>query len=402
MAVREHEVSSAGSAVEPCVTQEGEASSKKGSGSFPFKRYRRHSKYVPKLRESPSVMESPAEEHQFKLIEKELSRQISDRCPNIKVHKACSSVVFDGPNDEVKLGVTILDELVKQVQKRMVNLSPALLTFIKSSSAIPTYSSLFEQTLKHTVSVEVGSELVLSSLSLDALDEAEATLRADISLMTVQLQNIADLVLHRVKETMTKATNQENSQELRVNTNFIPTPKHDSVTKMRLVGYTESVNKLKEILNKSLMSEGDTQEVLNLPGDLVDYFDAFLKMIRPRQTEVTLQASPAPNPHIVLTGPPSMVQGALENVKAALATLTSDTLLLDGPGAHWYFKTEGIVNMGFIRRSRRVVIEDTLNFTGVTRSHGTSTANISEGEQRTDSNKLKLEVKLGPLENEQV
>lgn len=402
MAVKEHELSSAGSAAEPCVTQEGTASSEKGSGSSPFKMYTSHFKYVPKLCESPSVMESPAEEHQFKLIEKELGRQISDRCPNIKVHKAGSSVVFYGPNDEVKLGVTILDQLVKQVQKRMVNLSTALLTFIQSSSAISRYSSLFEQTLKHTVSVEVGSQLVLSSLSLDALDEAEVTLRADISLITVLLLNIEASVLYRVKETMTKATNQENSQELRVNTNFIPTPKRGSVTKVRLVGYTESVNKLKEILNKSLMSEGDAREVLNLPGDIVNCFHAFLKMIRPRQTEVTLQASPAPNPHIVLTGPPSMVQGALENVKAALATLTSDTLLFDGPGAHWYFKTEGIANMGFIQRSCQVVIEDTLNFTGVTRSHGISTANISEGQQGSDSNKLRMEVKLGLLENEQV
>lgn len=375
------------------MTQEGVASSEKGSGSFPLKMYHGHFKYVPTLHKAPSVVDSPIEERQFKLIEKELSRLISDRCPNIKIHTAGSSVVFSGPDDEVKEGVTILDELVKQVHKRMVNLSPALLLFVKSSSAIARYSSLFGQTREHIVSVEVGSQLVLSSLSLDALDEAEATLRADVSLIAVQLLDIAAPVLHRVKETVTKASNQENSQELKVSTNFLPTPKHGSVTEMELVGYTESVNTLKGILNKSLMSAGDAQEVLNLPDDLGDRFRAFMKMIHPRQTEVTLLASPAPKPHIVLTGPPSMVQGAVENVKAALATLTSDILHLDGPGAHMYFKKEGTGDMVAIQRSCQVVIEDTLNFTGVTRNHG---------QQGADSNKLKLEVKLGLLENEQV
>lgn len=402
MAVKEHQPSLAGSTMDPCVAQECAAISHKGFWSFPFKKYICHFKYVQGSLEPPSVMESPIGEHHFKLIEKEFSRQISDHCPEIRILKVRSRVIFEGPDDKVPLGVKILEELVKNVEKQVVHLSTVLLTFIKSSSAIQRYLSLFEQTLEHTVSVEVGSQLVLCSLSLDALNNAEAILRSDISLITVQLLDVEAPLLRRVTETMTEATNQENAQELRVNTNFISTPTHRSVTEVQLVGYTESVNKLKEILHKSVMSPSDAQEVLNLPADSVDRFDSVLKMIRPRRTEVNLQASPAPNPYIVLTGPPSMVQEALENAKASLATLTSDTLLFDGPGAHWYFQTEGKQTMLLIQRLCEVVIEDTINVTGVTGGCPISATNISEGRQGNDSNKLQMEVKLGQLVNAQV
>lgn len=402
MSVNEHQSSSAGSTMDPCMTREGAASSDKGFGSFPFKKYICHFKYVPDFLEPPYVMESPVGEHQFKLIEKEFRCQISDHCPEIRIYKESSRVIFEGPNDEVTLGVKILEELVKKVQKQVVHLSTVLLTFIKSSSAIQRYLSLFEKTLEHTVSLEVGSQLVLCSLSLEALNEAETILRSDISLITVQLLDIEAALLRRVTETMTEATNQENAQELRVNTNFIPTPTHRSVTEVQLVGYTESVSNLKEILHKSLMSQSDAQEVLSLPADSVERFDSVLKMIRPWQTEVTLQASLAPNPYIVLTGPPSMVQEALKNAKATLATLTSDTLLFDGPGAHWYFQTEGKQNMLLIQRLCQVVIEDTINVTGVTGGCAISAANNSEGPQGNHSNKLQIKVKLGQLVNAQV
>lgn len=348
------------------------------------------------------MKESLIEDHQFKLIEKEFNRQISDLCPEIKVCKVSSRVMFEGPDDEVMLGVEILDGLVEKVEKKVVNLSAALLTFTKSSSVIQRYISLFERTLKHNVHVEVSSQLVLSSLSLEALEEAEAILRADLSLITVQLLDIKGPLFRRVTKTMTEATSQENTQGLSVDMKFIFATSHLSDTQVQLVGYTESVNKLKEILHKSLMNQSDAQEVLNLPTDSVDCFDSVLKMIRPRQTEVTLQASATPKPYIVLTGPPSMVQEALENVQTTLATLTSDTLRLDGPGAHWYFQREGKGKMSLIQGLYRVVIEETFGSTGVTERCSISADNFSGGLEGSHSNKLKMEVKLGQLVNEQV
>lgn len=366
---------------------------------LPFKMYMRHFKYVPASLEPPSILESLIEDHQFKLIEKEFNRQIMDQCPEIRVCKVRSRVMFEGPDDELKLGVQILDELVKRVEKQVVDLSPALLTFTKSNSVIQRYCSLFEQTLEHTVHAEVRSQLVLSSLSLDALDEAEAVLRTDLSQITVQLLNIEAPLLCRVTETMTEATNQENGQELRVNVNFSSTASRQSITEVQLVGYTQSVKKLKEILHKSLKSQSGAQEVLNLPSYSVDSLDLIFKTIRLRHAEVTLLASAAPNPYIVLTGPPLMVQEALENVQTTLATLTSDNLLLDGPGAHWYFQTEGKRKTLLIQELCQVVIEETISFT---ERHDKSADNISGGLEENLSNKPKMQVKFGELVNEQV
>lgn len=408
----QEELSSTDSKVEPNVIKEEavEGGTEKGFEGGSYKKYFSHFKYV---RELQSWMELPIEEQQFKVIGKEFNQEIGDRCPEIKINKGSSTITWEGPDQKIKLGVTTHDELIKTVKERRVKLSTFLLNFIKASSAISRYPTLFEKRLKHPVSVEVGTELVLSSLSLDALDEAEATLQRDLSLVNVPLPEAkaVPLDLDRVKEAMIKATNEANSQELRVNTSFIPGPKGGPVTKVRLVGYSENVNKLKETLYCCLMNQEQTQEVLNLPRDLVDSFDAFLKMIGPKQTKVTFKASHVPNPHVLLTGPPTMVQEALESLNATLATLTLDTLVFDGPGAHWYFRTEGKLSMEIVQSSCQVVIEEqqevcSPNVKINNGSQDLPKAAISERQlntiRSTEVNKATLGIKIGNLEDEQV
>lgn len=403
----QEELSSTDSKVEPGVIKE------EAVEGGTYKRYISHFKYVPVLRELQSQMKLPIEEQQLKVIGKEFKQEIGVRCPEIKIHKGSSTIILEGPDQKIKLGVTTRDELIKTVKERQVKLSTPLLNFIKASSAISRYHTVFEKRLKHPVSVEVGTELVLSSMSLDALDEAEAILQRDLSLVNVPLPEAkaVPLDLDRVKETMIKATNDANSQELRVNTSFIPGPKGGPVTKVRLVGYSENVNKLKETLHCCLMNQEETQEVLNLPPDLVDSFDAFLKMIGPKQTKVTFKASHVPNPHVLLTGPPAMVQETLESLNATLATLTLDTLVFDGPGAHWYFKTEGKLSMEIVQSSCQVVIEEqqevcSPNVKINNGSQDLPKAAISERQlntiRSTEINKASLGIKIGNLEDEQV
>lgn len=386
-----------------------EGGTEKGFEGDTYKRYFSHFKYVPKLRELQSQIKLPIEEQQFKVIGKEFKQEIGDRCPEIKIHKGSSTIILEGADQKIKLGVTTHDETVKE---RRVKLSTPLLNFIKASNAISRYRTVFKR-LKHPVSVEVGTELVLSSMSLEALDEAEAILQRDLSLVNVPLPEakVVPLDLDRVKETMIKATNEANSQELRVNTSFIPGPKGGPVTKVRLVGYSENVNKLKETLHCCLMNQEQTQEVLNLPHDLVDSFDAFLKVIGPKQTKVTFKASHVPNPHVLLTGPPAMVQEVLESLNATLATLTLDTLVFDGPGAHWYFKTEGKLSMEIVQSSCQVVIEEqqkvcSPNVKINNGSQDLPKAAISERQlntiRSTEVNKASLGIKIGNLEDEQV
>eukprot|EP00064_Thunnus_orientalis_P023047 superscaffoldBa00008342_g23273 len=115
----------------------------------------------------------------------------------------------------------------------------------------------FQQSLRNPVALEVGSDLVLSSLSSAALDEAEAAVLRELSEVTVQLQGATAVSpdLDRVKEILIKAKNEANLRELRVDVSFIPVPRQAAVTKVQLVGYSENVNKLKEVLQDYQMNQ---------------------------------------------------------------------------------------------------------------------------------------------------
>ncbi|KAF3837178.1 hypothetical protein F7725_004642 [Dissostichus mawsoni] len=82
----------------------------------------------------------------------------------------------------------------------------------------------------------------MSSLSSDALDEAEATLQRDFDVANVELQEAlaAPPDLDGLKEILFKAKNEANSREFRVDVSFIPGTSGTPNTKVRLVGYREN------------------------------------------------------------------------------------------------------------------------------------------------------------------
>lgn len=157
--------------------------------------------------------ELPIEEKQFKLVEEEFSQEMRAHCPEVKIHRGNATVVLEGPDKEVQSGATKLDELIKKVKEKRVKFCTALLTFIKSSGAISKYQARFQQSFRNLVSLEVGSDLVLSSLSSAALDDAEAALQRELSLANLQLQGAAGPDLDRVKEIIIKAKNEANCRE---------------------------------------------------------------------------------------------------------------------------------------------------------------------------------------------
>ena len=313
----------------------------------------------------------------------------------------------------MKSGATKLDELFKTLKEKRVKLPTALLTFITSSDAISKYQACFQQSLRFPVSIEVGSDLVLSSVSIDALDEAEATIKRDLSLDNVRLQGAAAIPpdLDRVKEILIKAKNEANLRELRVDVSFIPGLSRAAVTKVRLVGYSENVNKLKEILHNYQMNQVRTKELLKLPHpELVDCFDQFLGMIGMKQNKVTFKALRFPSPSVLVTGPRCLVPEVQVNLKATLASLMNDTLVLDGPGAQRYFQAEGKVSKELVESSCQVIIREQQHLfsPNVKRSSNSSVRTKPATRQRRNTpssilfHKTSLEIKLGSLVDEQV
>ncbi|XP_030287686.1 protein mono-ADP-ribosyltransferase PARP14-like [Sparus aurata] len=360
----------------------------------------------------PTRKELPIAERQFKVVEEEFSREICTHCPEVKIHRGNATITLEGPDKVVKLGATKLDELIRKVKEKRVKLPSAILTFLTSSGAISKYHARFQQSLRNPVLIEVGSDLALSSLSADALDEAEAALQRDLSLDNVQLQGAAAVPpdIDRVKEILIKAKNEANLRELRVDVSFIPGPSGAAV-QVRLVGYSDNVNKLKEVLHNYQMNQVGTQELLSLPHpELVDCFPDVLKMIGMKQNKVTLEASHFPYPSVLVSGPRCLAKDVQTQLNASLASLTKDTLVLDGPAAQRYFQEEGKINKELVESYCQVIIREQQGVSGTTSSPGTTTVTPRLSFTRlsyntagsTAVNKTSLEIKLGNLVDEQV
>ncbi|KAI4808483.1 hypothetical protein KUCAC02_000540 [Chaenocephalus aceratus] len=313
-----------------------------------------HEKIAILEKSQPTRKELPIVEKLFKLVEEEFNREMRTQYPEVKINIGSAMVTLEGPDKEVQSGANTLEDLRKKVKEKRVKLSTALMTFIGSSGAVSKYQTRFQQRLRNPVSLEVGSELVMSSLSSDALDEAEATLQRDFDVADVELQGAlaAPPDLDGLKEILFKAKNEANSREFRVDVSFIPGTGGTPNTKVQLVGYRENVNKLKEVLHDYQINQIGTQEVLNLPNpDMLDCFDKILGMIGMKQNKVTLKASLFPYPCVLVSGPCHLVKEAKQGLISALASLTLDTLILDGPGSLQYFQAEGKVGKELVESS---------------------------------------------------
>ncbi|XP_039465730.1 protein mono-ADP-ribosyltransferase PARP14-like [Oreochromis aureus] len=358
--------------------------------------------------------EVPIVEKNFKLIEEEFNREMRANCPDVTIIRGSAMITLEGPDKQVQSGAAKLDELIKNVKEKRVKFPTALLTFMKTSDAIPKYQTRFQQSLRNPVFFEVGSDLVLSSLSSDALNEAEAAVMRDLKVATVQLQGAIDL--NRLKEILTKAKNEANSREFRVDVSYMPGASGTSTTKVRLVGYSEDVAKLNEVLHDFQLNQVSTQETINLlHPEIVDCFNKILDLIGVKQTKVTLQASHFPNPCVFVSGPRCHVQEAKEALTSTLSSLIVDTLTLDGPGAQQYFQKEGKVTNELIESSCHVIIREkqTAATPNVQRPRNTSrlsdtprSLSYSSSMYSTVGNSAvnitNLKIKLSSLENEQV
>ncbi|XP_049425461.1 protein mono-ADP-ribosyltransferase PARP14-like [Epinephelus fuscoguttatus] len=370
----------------------------------------------------PIQKEIPIVEKQFKLVEDEFSREMHTHYPEVRVSIGSAMIILEGPDEDVKAGATKLDELIKKVKEKRVKLSTALISFLTSSGAITKYQARFQQIFRNPVLLELGSDLVLSSLSSDALNEAEAAVQKDLTLANVPLQGAAAVPpdLDRVKEILNRAKDAANCRELRVEVSFIPGLSGTTGSKVRLVGYSENVNKLKEVLHDFQMNQVATQEVLNLPRpELLDCFDKITDLIGMKNTTVTLKASHFPYPCVLVSGPRHQVKEAQDALRSALASLMSDTLILDGPGAQRYFQAEGRMHKELVESSCQVIIREQQSvYSAVVNSKPRTTSNpvFSNSAPRPTPpprvrsktagsmpiNKTCLEMRIGSLVDEQV
>ncbi|XP_007563681.1 poly [ADP-ribose] polymerase 14-like [Poecilia formosa] len=245
--------------------------------------------------------------------------------------------------------------------ERRINLPQDVITFIKSSNAVNKYQTLFQQRLRNPVFIAVESDLVLFCKCPHDLDEAQAELVGDLSVEIEKLQGVAAAPpdIDRIKETLIKAKTDLNRNELRVDFSFVPEQGATTVAKVRLVGYTEYVKSLRDVLQDYLLNQVSTKEVLNLQHpEMVDCFGKILELISIKQTQVTMKESLLPKPCVVISGPRCHVQEAHKALRSGLASLTLEKLVFDGPGAVRYFQAEGKTSKELVESSCNVLIQE--------------------------------------------
>ncbi|KAM9426844.1 protein mono-ADP-ribosyltransferase PARP14-like [Pholidichthys leucotaenia] len=363
----------------------------------------------------PTQKQLPVVEKQFKLVEDEFSQEMRRHYPEVKIIRSTAMIILEGPDNEVQSGAAKLDELIKNIKQKRLKFATDVLTFLKNSGAISKYQARFQQNFRNPILFELESDLVLSSLSPDVLEEAGAALQRDLKVDTVPLQEAAAVspALDKLKEILTKAKNEANLNEIRVDISFIP---RLAGTKVKLVGYSDSVNKLTKVLHDFQMNHVVIQELLLLPNpELIDIFDEMLALIGIKQTNVTLKPSPFPSPCILLSGTRCLVQEVKQTLSLALAKLTSDTLTFDGPGAQKFFQGQGKVSKELLEKSSHVLIREKqsvfqslLNTKLRSLSLSTSTTTPPLSRRRFDTvgsvavNGPNLRINIGSLEDEQV
>ncbi|XP_029943875.1 protein mono-ADP-ribosyltransferase PARP14-like isoform X2 [Salarias fasciatus] len=180
-----------------------------------------------------------------------------------------------------------------------------------------------------------------------------------------------------------------------------------------IVGKAETVKERVAILEDYQMNQVMSQDTVNLSNPkFADCFDKILDLTGVKLPNVTLKVSHLPNPCVILSGPHCKVQEAKQALLSALASLTSDTLVLEGTGAQRYYQATGKDSKELVERSFRVIIrEQQCVSTPDVKSKQRSSSSpmtllprppVSAHNASSPINKANVAIKLGSLEDEQV
>ncbi|XP_034020662.1 protein mono-ADP-ribosyltransferase PARP14-like isoform X2 [Thalassophryne amazonica] len=234
--------------------------------------------------------------------------------------------------------------------------------------------------------------------------------------------------LHREEETLTEANTYENLKDLLVGVCDTAALSATATIDEPLVDNGENADQLEEQPYYCQVNQAEINQLLQLPfPEMVDCFDQILGLIGMEQPAVTLQPAHDPYPHVLVSGPNSLVQDTLQALESALASLTSDKLVLDGPWAQWYFQADGKMSKKLVESSCRVLILENLgscsksteidpNMDTTTVRRTQSCTNVQHSRPATVErsntfttgtssmaiNKTSLQVKLGDIADEQV
>ncbi|KAG5261066.1 hypothetical protein AALO_G00299610 [Alosa alosa] len=374
---------------------------------------------------------------QFTLVEEEFGKKIKVSSPHIKITmQGRGRPVFEGPEAEVEAACTTLQELVKKIQQRILQLPAPLLAFLTSSGAMETYQTRFQQSLRSPVMLEVGPDLVLSSLTTEALEEAAAALERDLTVETVVLERAETESpgMVTLKEVLSQALQQANHGTMKVQLSYGKPSKADYRMLVQIVGNRKEVDRLKDILLDHKINQTNIHYSLNLPNAVVaDHLHRVLELLGVQHSDLQLIPTKSPSPCLHFAGPRQLVQEFYVTLTSTLQSLVCKEYSMEGPGVLQYFNGEGKNNIALLELSHKVLIllsdEEKQSGTGSQPTSPISISNLTmmgktgptpapipslptkvtggssstaPGGSFLTGKKIKLEVVLGHLEDQQV
>ncbi|XP_063042879.1 protein mono-ADP-ribosyltransferase PARP14-like [Engraulis encrasicolus] len=377
---------------------------------------------------------------QFAVVEQDFEQEMKASFPHINITRQ-ETVTLEGPKTEVEAACATIEQLVKSIRQRRLQLSAPLIAFLQSSGAIQTYQRRFQQSLRSPVMLEAGPDLILSSLTSESLEEAATALERDLTVEEVILEQAEaeSSGMVTLQEVLSETAQQANYESLKVQLSNGQPSVVDRRILLQLVGYRKEVDRLKGVVLDYKLNQADIHDSLNLPYAVVaDHLPRVLELLEVQHSGLSLIPTMSPLPAVHFAGPRQLVQDFREALTSAFASLVCTECSVEGPGVTQYFKgEEGQNSIALLELSHKVliVLSDVKNQGGATGSEHSSHISLaslitackkaghlttdkpslpiqlehaslltasSMAKSRSPPNKIQLEVELGHLEVQQV
>ncbi|XP_056318570.1 uncharacterized protein LOC130232619 [Danio aesculapii] len=321
---------------------------------------------VEKILKSASNMQKQQEvqqecrmsEKRFALIKEQFESYLNSDLPALQIAQEQAGVILlKGLEKDVQEAEQKLTKLAQGIQEKRIPSYYALMNFLDSSDGIKHFQRRFQQSLCSPVMLETsGSDLLLLSLSEEALQEAATAIQRDLSLEIIHLDNTQESsALTTLKEELSKAVKQANQESVKVELKYQNESSSDP--KVQLVGFTTEVNELKHMLLEYKRNHQihEVRLALQYP-EMAKHFSEILLLAGVKECSVEIKPTCLSSPCVHLTGPRCEVESLKETLVSYLQSLVSRQFEVKGPGVQQFFQGDGAQTLKFVKSSCMVGI----------------------------------------------
>ncbi|XP_076018631.1 protein mono-ADP-ribosyltransferase PARP14-like isoform X2 [Genypterus blacodes] len=276
-------------------------------------------------------------EAKLRLLWKEIDQSLGGDVPGVKAMRGdAGQLVLEGSVEEiVKAGDWLTEKENLVLQRNVSDFSPHILAFLsKAYEGLGVLCDFLG--IDGEVEIEVGTiELRIFALSSDKLDETEKALQGKFKEVRVDVPDCPD-VPTELKQKLESKANQMNQGNCRPMVRFV------SGGIVRLIGHTEEVEELNEIIIQFIMDQCGIETKVPLPfPELADLLAQLMQLNGCDHSGVTFSPSnTSSSPMVVLSGPSSRVNEVKIKLSLLLSTVVQEKVKIELPAAVRYFQSQ--------------------------------------------------------------